>query len=346
MIYTPTIYIDGKENIYATDFKISFPGTNQLNSATITINDPTVDGNALFGKHVEIYTNCGNDDNCPTFRGVVKGINSSDTKTTLKCLDVRTYITGKDGKNVNLNDQLNYDGFSITQYLKSYIEDNINTKDKTYIGTDMLSDTKNCDNMTGVRGDVSVLGAAVSQLETAIDDAPVEPLRYIFDVVEGPLYSNIIIKKQKKLTEKPALSLSIYDGILSYNYKRRPAPSSILVTNSKLNISTTIDLAGANHGPFSAKLSGAFTDTDSARKAGIAELKKLQQEVDEISLNISRGYDIGLESLVDINVGNDEINGIHRVVSKNISGNNGKVNVSLQLNRRPIMVSEYLMPNQ
>ncbi len=346
MIYKPTVIIDGKENIFATDFKISFPGSNQLNSADITINDPTVDGDALFSKKVEIYTNCGNDDNSPTFRGVIKGISSSDTKTTLKCLDVRTYISGKGGKNISLDDKINYDGFSITQYLKSYIEQYINTKNKTYIGTDMLSDTKHCSNMTGVRGNVSVLGAAVSQLDKAIDDAPAEPLRYIFDVVEGPIYSNLIIRKQKELTQEPSLNLSIGDGIISYKYQRRAAPSSILVTNSKLNISTTIELSGANHGPFSTKISGQYTDTDSARKAGISELKALQQEVDEISLNISRGYDVGLESLVFVNVKNDEIDGMHRVVSKNISSSNGKVDVSLQLNKRPVKISEYLTPNQ
>lgn len=342
MLYNPRLFIDGKENFDLKSYTITYPGTNQLNNAKIQLTDPVLDGNTLFGKIVELYTNCGSENNIPTFRGIIKVVNTSDTEISLNCLDVRAYISGNDGKKISFDELNNYDGFSISQYLKSYIEQEINTKDRTFIGTDMLSDTKKCSNMTGVRGEFSVLDAAVQRLDESFDDDDDEPLRYIFDVVEGPLYSNLVLRKQRLLTEKPSLSLSLRDGIASFNYKRRPSPQDILITNSENELSTNIKLSGANHGPFSATLQGKFQDTSSARNAGILELKKLQQEIDEIGIEITRGYDIGLESLVFVNVDNDEIDGIHRVVGKTITGSNMNMKVNLNLNKRPVKVSQYL----
>ena len=343
MFYSPRVFIEGVENVNLDSYNISYPGSNQLNKCSIVLSDPNFDGSALFGKRVELFVNCGSEDVIPTFRGVIKNINSSDINVTLTCHDVRTYITGQQGKSITFDDIRNYDGFSVGQYLKSYIEQHINTKDDVFIGTDMLTDVENCNNMNEVRGDMKVLDAAVGVLEDIIEDTVGdEPLRYIFDVVEGPDYSNLVIKKQKSLKEKPSLSLSLNDGIKSFSYKRRPAPKSILITNSKLDITTNIDLAGPNHGPFSASLSGAYEDTSSARKAGILELRKLQQEIDEISLEVTRGHDIGLESLVFVKVENSEIDGIHRVVSKNITGSMSGMQVNLELNKRPVKVSDYL----
>ena len=71
-------------------------------------------------------------------------------------------------------------------------------------------------------------------------------------------------------------------------------------------------------------------------------LKKQQQEIDEITVQASKGYYTSLESIVNINVGKPEIDGNHRLVSKSISYSGNKLDLSLNLNKRPIKVSDYL----
>ena len=73
----------------------------------------------------------------------------------------------------------------------------------------------------------------------------------------------------------------------------------------------------------------------------------MEQEVDEISVTASKGFHLGLESLVYISVGKDVIDGVHRLVSKKISYNSNRgYGLSFSFNKRPIKVSDYLSPAQ
>tara|TARA_Y100000004_G_scaffold136389_1_gene154464 strand:+ start:2129 stop:3163 length:1035 start_codon:yes stop_codon:yes gene_type:complete len=341
MLYSPQIFIEGKEILELQQFTLNFQGSNQLNTLNATFSTPDLDKNALFGKKIELFLNCGTQDNMPIYRGIIKNISSSETSLSIQCLDPRTYISGNDAKTLVITDEDNYDGYTAAQFLRHVIDNNINKNNVTNIGLDFLIDTDVLVNMTGVRETGKPLDLIVSRLDDSIDEATQEePLTFVTDIIEGPNYSNLVIVKQKPLTTPSSLNLSLHDGVIDYTYKRRPTPTSVDITSG--DRFSSIQLGSPVHGPFSVELSKEFSDPAEAQKFGILHLKRLQQQIDEIEITASKGHYCNLESIIDINVDSPEIDGPHRLVSKNISYNSGSMSLQLGLNKRPIKVSEFL----
>lgn len=340
----PQILINGVEQPNIVSFELAYLGNNQLNSCNFKISLPDYDENTLFGKIVELYLNNGAIDNIPIFRGIVKEVNTSETFITITATDVRGLILGKEALTINLTDENNYDGFSLGQFLKKYITDEINTSSKTLIGLDFLNDTTNLVNLTGKRGIFNPLDLAISALNEELDDVDNEnPLSYTFDLEEGSLYSNLIIKKQKLLTEQVAMNLSLSDGIAKYSYRRRPLASQVSVTDSTTDNFHVTKLGNSPQGPISSNISKAFKDPAQANKHAILHLKRLQQEVNEINITATKGYHLGLQALVYISVDKDDVDGIHRLVSKSISyKDTSGYKLQLTFNKTPLKVSDYL----
>ena len=339
----PQLIINGKEQPNLQSFNLNFQGNNQITNCSMKIGLPDYDENALFGKIIELYLNNGCTDTVPIFRGIIKEVNTSETVITLKAVDVRGYLQGSDALSINLTDDDNYDGYTVGQFLRKHITDNVNTS-TTRIGLDFLNDTSRLVNLTGVRGKIKPLDACIDKLKQELDDTDNEnPLSYSIDVEEGSLYSNLVIRKQKLLTEDVSLSLSLHDGITKYTYKRRPVPTIVTVedTESKNVYKTTI--GNSPQGPFADNISKKFKDPSQANKHAILHLKKLRNEVNDIQLDASKGFYVGIGSLISIDVNKDDINGVHRLASKSITynGNNG-YKLKLQLNKQPIKVSDYL----
>lgn len=339
-MFLPKLVIDGIDINEFKSFNLNFPGSNQLNNLKINLTNPDFDNASLFGKQVELYLNAGSIDSVPIFRGVIKTLSPTDKGVGLSCLDVRTFISGKDARKVNITEKDNYDGYSIAQFLRTVIEDNVNT-DKIRIGLDMLRDTEDIVSITGYRGNETPLNIALSKLDEGIDETDMDnPLFYITDIEEGANYSNIIIKRQRYLSEVSSMNLTSADGVITYTYKRRPIPSRVDIKSKELV--TTVQLNNHPDGPYASSISKEFNDPEEARKYGISHLKKSQQEIDEITIQASKGYYSSLESIINININKPEIDGNHRLVSKTISYSSNKLSLSLGLNKRPIKVSEYI----
>lgn len=339
----PKLVVDGIEVTEFKSFNLTFPGSNQLNKLTVSLTNPDYDNASLFGKDVELYLNAGSMDTVPIFRGVIKTLSPTDTSVSLSCLDVRTFMTGKDARKINVTDSINYDGFSVAQFLRKVITENVNTS-KVRIGLDMLRDTDSLISLTGYRGHEAPLGIAVKKLEEIMDTKDMnDPLSYIIDIEEGANNSNIVIKKQKYLSASSSVNLSLNDGIISYSYKRRPIPSQVDIKSK--DFIGTISLGSTPHGPYATSISKDFDNPEEARKHAILHLRKQQQEIDEISIKASKGFYASLESIIGINVNKPEIDGNHRLVGKTISYSGNKLDLSFNLNKRPIKVSDYLSAN-
>ena len=77
------------------------------------------------------------------------------------------------------------------------------------------------------------------------------------------------------------------------------------------------------------------------RELAIRDILLSQNSPDEITIKTSKGYELGLGSIVRLNVTEDDISGNHRVVSKTITFGSG-MNCTLKLNKEPIKVSDYI----
>ena len=89
---------------------------------------------------------------------------------------------------------------------------------------------------------------------------------------------------------------------------------------------------------------GNYEDTASATEAAYFEVLYNEKSTSEITLTATKGFYIGLGSIVRLSVSEEELSLInHRVVSKSIkySVKTGSM-CSLVLNRQPVLVSDYI----
>ena len=89
---------------------------------------------------------------------------------------------------------------------------------------------------------------------------------------------------------------------------------------------------------------GNFEDTASATEAAYFENVKKNKSTTQISLEVTKGFDIALGSIIKINVPEEELSmNNHRIVSKSISYNQKSgTTCKLNLNREPIILSDYI----
>ena len=336
--YKPRLVIGDKEITKGMSGSITFSGNNQANVCTCKITDPHFQNNRLYNKELKLYLNYGSDDGVPIFRGFIKEVRPSDTNTTLIAVDPRMLITGSNSRLIEITDEDNYDGYTLAAFLYSFINDRVNT-DAVYIGLDSLRDTNPIINMSGVRtdGPSSVYDLVTQELTKAIDDSDLEkPLAHFIDVIDDGKKNNITFIKDKQLTDDPSLFLSFSNGLISHKYKRRIPPTYAVGGGA------TFQYTNETKGSVGIEIKGGFKDRNEARMEGIKQIFLENRETDEINVEASKGHYIGLGSIVRLDVDEEDIKGNHRLTSKKISFNTGGVKLSLSLNKKPLILSEYI----
>ena len=336
--YKPRLIIGNQEISTKMSGSITFPGASQANSLKCTITDPDFQNNKLFNEEVKFYLNYGSDDGVPLFRGFIKSVTPSDDKTIINAIDGRTFINSQNSKMLELTDDENYDGYTLAAFLSDYINDNINI-DKTYIGLDLLKDTNPAISMSKVRNKQPspIYQLITGELQKAVDASETEkPLTYFIDMIDDGNKSNITFVKEKALTDSPSLSLSFSNGIKSYKYNRRP-PANFAVAGG-----ASFTYGNSPHGSIGLPVSGKFKDKNEARQKLIKDVLLQYRETDEITLQCNTGHYIALGSIINVILDKEDIGGNHRVTSKSIKFSDGGVNLSLQLNKKPLLLSEYI----
>ena len=335
------LFIDDKEILSESKGSISFAGNGQLNNLNVVIDNIDIQYSSLFNKRVELYLNeSGTDDSVPIFRGFVKRFTPNEREVRLTALDSRSVLSGKEGVKINSSDVKNYDGKTVAQFIYEIITDKVNY-DETVISLDMLSDTDVPITMTGIRGsNLDVLSIINGRLSKTIDKSDyLNPLGYFLDIKEGISHSNVIISKEKPLTNAPSYTFSYEDGLQKIRYKK-VLPLNTVYYNDGRSIEYTNRPTGQN-----ATSIGGIQDIAEARQAGLEQILLEQQQNAEINAEVSKCYDIGLGSLVFLDVPDDDIYGIHRVQAKTITfGNN--MNCKLKLNKKPIKLSDYIQQEE
>ena len=335
--YKPRLVIGDKEVLKGMSGSVTFPGASQANSLKCTITDPDFQNSRLFDEEVKFYLNYGSDDGVPLFRGFIKTVTPNDEKTVIGAIDGRAFINSQNSKMVELTDDDNYDGFGLAAFLYDFIYNKININ-KTYIGLDVLKDTNPLISMSGVRNTPTpVYGIVTKELKEAIDNSDIEkPLTYFIDMIDDGNKSNITFVKEKQLTDKASLFLSFAEGIKKYQYSRR-APA-----NFGIGGGSSFTYGNTPQGTVGMSVTGKFKDKNEARVDLIKKVLLQYRETDEIKLDCTKGHYIALGSIVGLKLDKEDIDGNHRVTSKSIKFSDAGVNLSLQLNKKPLLLSEYI----
>jgi len=335
--FKPKLIIGNQEVSLGMSGSVTFPGNNQTNSLKCNISDPSFQNTKLFNKEVKFYLNYGSDDGVPIFRGFIKNVSPNEKNTSINAIDGRCFINSNSSKMVELTEDENYDGYNLAAFLYDYITDNINTN-KTYIGLNMLKDTNPSVSLSETRVTPTPIYSVVTKkLKEAIDASDVEnPLTYFIDMIDNGTQSNITFVKEKSLTDAASLILSYADGISSYKYNRR-APANFGIAGG-----ASFTYGNAPQGSIGMTLAGEFKDKNEARQELIKGLLLQHRETDEIDLQCTRGHYIALGSIVKVILDKEDIGGNHRVTSKSINFSSGGVKLTLKLNRKPLLLSEYI----
>ena len=330
--HRPRLFIDDNEVLYSISGDIKFNSSGNINSMNVTINSVDVQIQSLFNKSIKLYLNDGSEDSVPIFNGYIKEVKPSENNVKLTAVDIRDLLQNA---RITLTDFDNYDGFTIGQFLHTYISDFININE-TLIGLDMLKDIHPPIYMTGERGDnINVLALIKKIINKAIDDDTLEtPLSYFLDVYEDGVNSNIVITKDKLLTTVPSYVFSFADGLENYDGKKRNPANTVFYeksyfayTNRPTGITPTTMTKQK--------------DSKTTRELGLKQILLDQSQKEEISVIINKSKDIGLGSIIHIDVDEEDIRGAHRVQGKKISfGKSSKC--TLQLNKKAPILGKFL----
>jgi len=340
------LIIGDSEYTQFSSVSVQFPGNSKINSLSCTLNDSDAQEAKYLNKEIKFYLNYGSEDSVPTFRGFIRQISPSDKDIKIKAYDGRTYIQGKEAQTISLTDKNNYDGFTVSQYLFDIIQDRVNIGGVIRIGLDMLNETIPPVLLKGVRGEnQSPYGIALKRLSAAKDEDSIndgEIYRYNIDMVDDGNTSNIVLVKDKSLNSEVSATFAYLDGIDKYSHKVRAVPSYITATTED-GKSIYYQDGNIPQGLIGSVLKGKFPDTASATEAALFEVISNAKNTSEINLNVTKGFDIGIGSIVRLAVPEVELAlNNHRVVSKTISYSDKGTTCKLSLNRQPVLLSDYL----
>ena len=121
-LHNPVLLIDGKrvDSFKSANFS---QNVNQPDNLSASFSDPDLENMSLMDKKVELYLH--EKDNVPLFRGFIRQANPQETNISISAQDGRAYMAGN-SMPIIIDEKDNYDGFTVVQFLKEYIDNYIN----------------------------------------------------------------------------------------------------------------------------------------------------------------------------------------------------------------------------
>jgi len=348
----PVIYINDTEIKEFEGFTVNHPGNSQINSADVKgIRKDLVDF-TLMNQELVIYLNEGSNDSIPIFRGIIIQISPGKTNMAVKARDPRAIISGKNAFPIIIDDDNNYDGRTLTQFMNEFIKEEINTDVgiSTQIGLDYLQETNPSLLMKGFRTELAVPYQIMQDsLRQALNIDDIEnPKDFEIIMIDDGVKSNIAIQEKKDLeTTVPSVYYDLLDGIDSINYTYSAIPTFALIKGEK-KVQSTYQDGNMATGKKGITISGPYDSRAVAQFAGLIEIMRLQDTKLDITLKVNKGFHVDVGSIVNVYISDNvndsfELSKNHRVVSKTISYGTGKgTSMTLKLNAKPMRVSNFI----
>ena len=339
----PKLLIRGKEIQSISNATFSDSGNNTLQKLSATFNEPELEDLNLFNEKVEFYLNSGSDDSTPLFRGFIKEFTSSSNKLSISAMDPRIFISGKDALPIVIDDKNNYDGYTVIQFITDVLENNLNSN-TIILSTEALKEMDKPIYMTDERRVSSPYDLIKEKIASQRDDDDILNIHeYFLNVQHGGLNTSLTLNKTRSLDSTPDLVYTYRNGIQKLQYKER-APPSFGIAQSKDGDSVRFDYGNAPKGNVGIQVSSEkeLSSRAEAREAALVEVLLKQEENQEITLTVTKGYFLDLGSIIRIDVPDSNITGQYRITGKSINFSETNVTCSFNLNSRPIKVSDYI----
>jgi len=211
------------------------------------------------------------------------------------------------------------------------------------LGTELLNDTDPAVSLTGYRNDkISPYQVILDKLKEAVDTTDIEkPKEWFIQVREDDKRSNIVFVKRKSKDDATNSVLSYRDGISSLKYKQRLSANTGLAAG-KQGGRQVFAYGNRPKGIVSKDIKITKEYPAEAHKEAIIDIFKEIEEVNNVSISTNKLPYIELESIIDLNVDDDEVAGKAVVVSKSITWSNSSMSIDFKLDRRPVILSDYI----
>ena len=334
----PLLFIGDREVMSFTSIQFSENGKSLASSLNCTINDPHFRDAPLNNKEITFFLNYGSDDNVPFFRGIIRQSTPNETQVQIVAYDIRTLLTGKESIPLSLTDKINYDGFTLSQFLHSYITDFVNI-DSTIIGLDLLNETDPVVSLSGVRGDnLNALKIVTDNLPKNQDDLT-QIKNNRLTVIDDGVKSNICFVKEQDLDDA-GIRFSYSDGVKKLSIKKRPAPN--LFTAKVDDVNVIYKHNNFKGGARGARIQGKFKYPDEAKEAAYVQATYAEMD-SEITIDATKGHYLNIGNVIFLNNREyPEVTGKHRIVSKQVTCSQQSVSCRLQLAKERPTVSEFI----
>jgi len=341
-LHEPILLIDGKRVNSFISATLSQRG-NKAENLRASFSDPDLEDMPLTNKKVELFLR--EEDGAPIFRGYIRQFNPSERNISITAQDARAFLSG-DLVPIIMDEKDNYDGYTIVQFLKEYIESQVNVNE-TRLSVDTLCEMDRPIYMTGKRGSKNPFKTIQKEVRDKVDDdssldrADINAIfKYFFEIIHLGDVSGLTIRKTRSL-ETPADFLFSYDdGLLSLSYSERAPPSyAVGTTTEKEQSIFKYGNAPTGVRGISANVEGS--SKGELRENLISHLLLSQQYTKEIKMNISKSHNIGLGNIIRLEVPDSNIAGQYRVTGKTLTI--GKdIKCSLTCNNEPVLISDYI----
>ena len=331
----PKIIFNGKTLDNVSNINYSNPGNNQVSTLSFTVDDPQFFNYRLLNKEVEFYVDEGGAEASPLFVGFARDATPSDENVKITCYDCRTLISGTESFPITLTDKDNYDGYTAVQFLADVIK-----KNNIDISLDYLSETTPPVPMIGTRAsNESAYSIFINKLKRITDDDdPRAPLNYIVDVID----KSIVVTK-KRIKNNNGIRFSRNDGIISMSVNRRAPITKARVFGAN-GSSGVFDYGSSPTGSIGiSHTDETLTSNAQCTEKAIHLVMAERNEVDEIKIKVSKGYELGLNNVIYLDVDDEDVRGEHRISSKNISFNGNTLSYTLGLDKLGPVTSDYIL---
>ena len=345
------LYIDDVEMPYLKTVSIVFSGNSKLNYLNATFSIVDIESYSLYNKKITFYLNESGPECVPYFTGYIMDVSPKETTCSIKALDPRCFLSGKEAKKISITEKINFDGYTLTQFIKEIVDTTLGIDGfpSNALGTELLKETDIPILMKGTRETNTDIYSIIDKVTSeALNDSSIEnPKGYFVDIVETATIPSLVLKERKNKDGKVALFLSYIDGLVSLSYNKRAIPSYAVARSTSTEGEVEKEILGYFQdgnmplGYRSIEIDGEFKDPDSAKYRAIIEIYRNKEDL-EVKVQANKGYKTPLGSIIYLDVDDVKIRGNHILMSKRCNWSQGSVKLSYTLGRATPVVKQFI----
>ena len=341
----PSVLIEGREVPYLEG---EYQNAGGLTAATLQFRLPLsyAGYKQLWNKEVTFFLK--KSDSTPIFRGFIKRIKEDLNDVEVFAQDALGYMIlggNPEKAKIALTDSENIDGLTAANAIRKAVQlALLNTK----MGTDYIGDTTPSisSSRPPLRGTLGVLDIIKELISRAVDDSGSVPRANIARLVDDGSVSQLVIELESDVDSATIKHVfTEYDNITNLKIINRKVPT-VVVVNGNGGVKGTF-----SHDSAIAAYDRNYLEVTNESLESPAECKEFAQKL--FRANLTTQYEYSIETfegarlsendVIRIEAKDQKFSGNYRIRGKKITFNPSQFSVSLNINRKPPTLAEYIV---